>query len=173
MKNKENKESIKAFNSYLVKGIDSSWSGELAFLKTNKQWLKNSAKVAIKLNRALRDQGLSQNDLADRLNVTKQQVSKWLKGKENLTFQTVSKLELVLGIKLMTIISPEEIQAMIEKEVLEARRTWTKTLDYLKRDLAIKAPEASYSSSKLSESVPYEYEEVESNPSVEYLCVAA
>jgi transcriptional regulator with XRE-family HTH domain len=50
---------------------------------------------------ALREKGMTQKDLAEKLNVSPQQVSKIVKGKENLTLETISKLEYVLGVELI------------------------------------------------------------------------
>ena len=45
---------------------------------------------------------MTQKDLAEKLNVSPQQVSRMGKGKENLTLETISKLEYVLGIALIS-----------------------------------------------------------------------
>jgi transcriptional regulator with XRE-family HTH domain len=50
---------------------------------------------------ALKAQGLTQKDLAERLNVTPQQISKIVKGEENLTLETITNLELALGIHII------------------------------------------------------------------------
>ena len=50
---------------------------------------------------ALKTQGLSQKELAERMGVSPQQVSKIVKGQENLTLETISKIEMVLGITII------------------------------------------------------------------------
>lgn len=45
--------------------------------------------------------GLMQKSLAERMNCTQQYISKILKGKENMSLDTLSKLERVLGITLI------------------------------------------------------------------------
>lgn len=45
--------------------------------------------------------GLMQKALAERMNCTQQYISKILKGKENMSLDTLSKLERVLGITLI------------------------------------------------------------------------
>ena len=45
--------------------------------------------------------GLTQKALAERMNCTQQYVSKILKGKENMSLDTLSKLEDALGIHLI------------------------------------------------------------------------
>jgi len=49
---------------------------------------------------------MQQKELAEAMDVSPQQVSKIVKGKQNLTLQTVSKLEQVLGISLFEIPRP-------------------------------------------------------------------
>lgn len=79
------------------------WHADSDFRFKNRKWLKRSQAVAVKVLRTLRENGLSQKDLAEKLNVSPQQVNKWLKGNENFTFETVSKIEDALNIELMSI----------------------------------------------------------------------
>ena len=79
------------------------WHADSEFRFQNKKWLKRSQAVAFKVLRTLRENGLSQKDLAERLNVSPQQVNKWVKGNENFTFETIAKLETALTIELMSI----------------------------------------------------------------------
>lgn len=112
MKNKENKESkatVEAFNSYLKPGIDNTWREDTAYRKANKGWLNKSAKIAIKINRALRNKKMSQKDLADKLSVSAQQVNKILRGRENLTLETISKLEGALDLELISILRSDQV----------------------------------------------------------------
>src|SRR3546814_3079783 len=62
---------------------------------------KKSQLVALKILRTLRKRGLSQKHFAEQLNVKPQQVSKWVKGSENLTFETIEKIEKALRITLI------------------------------------------------------------------------
>ena len=45
--------------------------------------------------------GITQKQLAERMNCSQQYVSKILKGCENLSLETVAKIELALGIKII------------------------------------------------------------------------
>ena len=49
----------------------------------------------------MKQEGLIQKALAERMNCTQQYVSKILKGKENMSLDTLSKLEDALGINLI------------------------------------------------------------------------
>ncbi len=67
---------------------------------------KNARKVALRVLHLLREQGLTQTELAERMGVSRQQVTKIVKGKENFTFETIDKLEKALNVTLMTIGTP-------------------------------------------------------------------
>ena len=49
---------------------------------------------------------MTQAELAEKMGVSRQQVTKIVKGQENFTFETIGKLEKALGVKLMTIETP-------------------------------------------------------------------
>lgn len=75
----------------------------MAFRKANKAWLSKSMRIAVTVLSALRDKKISQNELAEKMGVSPQYVSKILKGQENLTLQNISKIEEILGITLMAL----------------------------------------------------------------------
>src|SRR5580693_998831 len=64
---------------------------------------KNGREVALRVLHLLRERGMSQTKLAEKMGVSRQQVSKIVKGKENFTFETIEKLEKALDVTLMTI----------------------------------------------------------------------
>jgi len=64
---------------------------------------KNAREVALRVLQLLREKGMSQVELAEKMGVSRQQVSKIVKGKENFTFETIDKLEKALNVTLMTI----------------------------------------------------------------------
>lgn len=109
MKNKETKATKAAFNSYLEPGVDNKWREDNAYRKAHKGWLKKSARIAIKLNRYLKNNSIRQNDLAKKMEVSPQQINKILKGRENLTLDTIDKLERVLGIDLIHVLKHDEM----------------------------------------------------------------
>jgi ribosome-binding protein aMBF1 (putative translation factor) len=86
----------------LAAGESSNWLEKAEWSQANEAWLNKSADIALKVLRALREKGMTQKDLAEKLNVSPQQVSKMVKGKENLTLETISKLEYVLGVALIS-----------------------------------------------------------------------
>lgn len=79
----------------------SKWVEKARWRVENEGRLDKSARIALKILRTIREINLSQKDLAKKLGVSPQQVSKILKGKENLTLETIDKLEKVLNIFLI------------------------------------------------------------------------
>ena len=92
---------IKEKLNNLASNEPSKWVEKAEWRVANSGWLDKSAKIAIKVLRTIRAIGISQKDLAENLGVSPQQVSKILKGQENLTLETIDKLEKVLNISLM------------------------------------------------------------------------
>ncbi len=57
--------------------------------------------VANALNNTLVSKGISQKELANRLQKKESEISKWLSGRHNFTFRTIVKIEDALGEKLI------------------------------------------------------------------------
>jgi ribosome-binding protein aMBF1 (putative translation factor) len=80
----------------------SDWKAKAKYRRDNREWLKKSAAIAIRILGALKAQNISQRDLAERMNISPQQISKIVKGQENLTLETISNLEIALGIQIIS-----------------------------------------------------------------------
>ena len=76
---------------------------ESEYRRENRDWLRRSAQIAFAVRRELRLQGITQQELAGRMNVSPQYVGKILKGKDNLTLETISKMEKALGCTLVSV----------------------------------------------------------------------
>lgn len=81
----------------------SQWHKEVEYRIKNEESLRKSQEIAFEILRALRTKGLSQKELAEKLNITQQQVSKWLKGNVNFTMDTIESIENALAIKLLDV----------------------------------------------------------------------
>ena len=103
----------------IVAEAPSQWLKEADYRFENKAWLQKSQAIALKILRNIREQKLSQKDLAKKLNVSPQQVNKWVKGNENFTLETISKIELALNIELVSIVFEENKANMKEIQALE------------------------------------------------------
>src|ERR1700744_4050447 len=87
--------------SALTSEKPSDWKAKAQYRRENREWLKKSAAIALQILNALKAQDLSQKELAQRLSISPQQINKIVKGQENLTLETISKLEIALGIQIL------------------------------------------------------------------------
>lgn len=98
----------------------SVWREEAEWRRENCSWLRHSQKIAVKVLLQMKQLGLTQHALAERMNCTQQYVSKILKGKENMSLETLSKLEDALGINLIydeTVMNAENETEVWDKQI--------------------------------------------------------
>ena len=79
----------------------STWREEAEWRRDNWSWMRHSQKIAVKVLLQMKQENLTQKALAERMNCTQQYVSMILKGKENMSLDTLSRLEDALGISLI------------------------------------------------------------------------
>ena len=79
----------------------SRWKQQAQWHVDNWGWLKHSAQIALKVKGRLNALGLTQKELAEKMGCSQQYVSLILKGKENLTLETIAKLEKVLDFEIL------------------------------------------------------------------------
>ena len=85
----------------LVSKKPSGFLSKFEAYKQNQKWLDKSSEIAVNILEALKDQKISQKKLADKMEVSAQQINKIIKGNQNLTLETISKLEDALNITLL------------------------------------------------------------------------
>ena len=85
----------------------SNWIERSKQIIDNRDWIIKSSKIAVRILQEIDSQKLtsdiSQKMLADKMGVSPQYISKILKGQENLSLETVCKIENALGITLIEI----------------------------------------------------------------------
>ena len=82
----------------------SKWRDEASKRRENRRWLSYSQEIAMFLHDKMEELGLTQSALAERMNCTQQYISRILKGKENLSLETITRLEDAMGIKFINIL---------------------------------------------------------------------
>jgi transcriptional regulator with XRE-family HTH domain len=106
----------------------SDWKAGAQYRRENRDWLKKSADIAIFVLEVMKAQNLSQKDLAEKLNVSPQQISKIVEGQENLTLETITNLEKVLGIRItISTFSTESISSFMIRQIKKPS-FWLETL---------------------------------------------
>ena len=83
----------------------SKWRVKAEFRLKNKEWLRYSQKIALKMINKMERENITQKQLAERMNCTQQYVSKILKGGENLSIETMLKIEKSLQIGIFEMFS--------------------------------------------------------------------
>ena len=81
--------------------MPSKWREEAEWRRENASWLRHSQQIAVKVLLKMKELHLTQKALAERMNCTQQYVSKILRGKENLSLDTMTRLEEALEISLV------------------------------------------------------------------------
>jgi len=102
----------------LVSDKPSKYHESAEWRRNNRNWLRKSQLIALKVLNALDERGMSKKELAELLDVTPQQVSKIVKGSENLTLETISKLENALNITIMELGKKTETTIRMQMTVL-------------------------------------------------------
>ncbi|MEQ9102156.1 MAG: helix-turn-helix transcriptional regulator [Imperialibacter sp.] len=126
-----------AFERLLSNEPESNWREEVAQRRRDKAWLSLSADIALRVLEVLDEKNMSQAALAREMAVSPQQVSKIVKGGENLTLETICKLEEALNIKLVASLSGDEI--IVENNVESLKVTLAKVM--LKQTVKVKMSE--------------------------------
>lgn len=91
----------------LISKTPSTWVDETIEEKAHEEARRNARLVALRVLAILDEYDMTQAELAEKMGVSRQQVTKIVKGQENFTFETIGKLEKALGVKLMTIETPK------------------------------------------------------------------
>lgn len=88
-----------------------SWLDEAIEREENDLWIQKSQKIAMRILFELDNKGITQAALASQLLVSASQINKIVKGHENLTLETISKIERALGIELIDIAMSVKVES--------------------------------------------------------------
>ena len=86
---------------------ESQWKEAALQRSFDAGWSRLSFLIALRILRSIRDQklvnGMTQKKLAERIGVSPQYINKVVKGRENLTLETIVKIQKALGVSLIEI----------------------------------------------------------------------
>lgn len=77
------------------------WREEAEYRRKNGRWLLYSAMICLRVKARMEETGMTQVVLAEKLGCTQQHVSMLLKGKNNLTLETIAKFEEALDFDII------------------------------------------------------------------------
>lgn len=81
--------------------------------KENREWIRMSQEIALSLHCYLRKMKMTQKDLAERMEVSPTYIGRLLKGQENLTLDTICRLQKVTGQELVSVVRPYEYKEVL------------------------------------------------------------
>lgn len=96
---KTNDKELSVLEKYEVK---TEWKSKSLWRRNNHRWLRYSGFIALAVIRRLKELGLSKKELAEKMNCSPQYISKLVRGQENLTLETIAKLEESLNLDLVS-----------------------------------------------------------------------
>jgi antitoxin component HigA of HigAB toxin-antitoxin module len=82
----------------------SKWREAAIERKENREWLRYSQFIAMRMLDRMEELGMTQKHLAELMGCSQQYVSRILKGKENLSLETLSKIECALDIRILQMV---------------------------------------------------------------------
>lgn len=91
---------IDILNNY-KSGTSSKWREEAEYRRKNARWLLYSAMISLCVKARMEEVGMTQVALAEKMGCTQQHVSMILKGKSNLTLETIAKFEEALDFDII------------------------------------------------------------------------
>lgn len=122
------------FSELVSTNRPSNWANIHQKRKTERSWKKNSAIIALNVLTLLEQKGWSQLRLAQEMGVSAAQVSKIVKGQVNFTLESISKLEIALGHKIISVdvIDPERDQ-----------RNYAQLIEWLEKSRSLRTTKSS------------------------------
>lgn len=82
-------------------GTQSKWRENAEWRIANKEWLRYSQHIAMMMLDKMEELGLTQKSVAERMGCSQQYISRVLKGTENLSIETISKIENALDLSIL------------------------------------------------------------------------
>lgn len=79
----------------------SRWREKAEWRLQNKSWLRHSQHIAMLMLDKMEEMHMTQKQLAEQMGCSQQYVSKVLKGQENLSLETMAKIENCLNINIL------------------------------------------------------------------------
>lgn len=79
----------------------SRWREKALERRANKEWLRYSQTIAMMMLDRMEALGLTQKAVAERMGCSQQYISRVLKGTENLSIETIAKIESALDLQIL------------------------------------------------------------------------
>lgn len=97
----KSKEEIEAGLNKMKSTTPSKWREKAQWRVENKGWLRYSQHIAMQMLDKMEELGLNQKSVAEKMGCSQQYVSRVLKGTENLSIETIAKIENALDLQIL------------------------------------------------------------------------
>jgi len=82
-----------------------------------KLFVKKYGDIMVRVHQILREKGITQKNLAERMGKTPSEISKWLSGEHNFTLRSLAKLEAELGTEIIYVHKRDSFHVQIGGQV--------------------------------------------------------
>jgi transcriptional regulator with XRE-family HTH domain len=82
-----------------------------------KIFVKKYGDIVVRAHQVLKEKGITQKELATRLDKSPSEISKWLSGNHNLTLRSIAKLEAELGTDLIYVPKKDSFHVQINRTI--------------------------------------------------------
>lgn len=82
-----------------------------------KRFVKKYGDIVVRVHQILKERNLSQKDLAEMMNKTPSEISKWLSGDHNFTLRSLTKLEAELGVDIIYVPQRDSFHVQISSTI--------------------------------------------------------
>jgi transcriptional regulator with XRE-family HTH domain len=116
---------------------DATWMKEAEERIINEKWQDLSFAIAVRILSSLKEKKMTQVQLAEKVGVSAQMINKIVKGKENLTLETISKISSALDIPLLEVpAAPVKIQRKpvdhVARIQVQQTRTYLRSVNHVR-----------------------------------------
>ncbi|NBC24802.1 MAG: helix-turn-helix domain-containing protein [Bacteroidetes bacterium] len=98
-------------------GADSKWKIIAEWNRKHKDALDDFVVIAGHIRKTLKEKEWTQTELAEKMEVTPQALTRIMKGRQNLSLQTIRKIEQVLDVRLITVHKTKTVKSQKVKMV--------------------------------------------------------
>ncbi|GAB4250161.1 MAG: hypothetical protein Kow0027_13440 [Saprospiraceae bacterium] len=87
-----------------------------------KVFVRKYTDIVDRINYLLKEKGINQKQLAQKMGKRESEISKWLKSGQNLTLKSIAKLEVALGEEIIAVPKPEDLVTRPKAPVKQSKR---------------------------------------------------
>jgi len=113
----------------LISPKHSGWHEKANERIANKVWQDKAFDIALRVIRYIRANKISQVRLAEDMGMKAQSLNRILQGRENLTLETICRMEAALGIRLIEVVYSNTEAYEVEANIFSAKIISKKSVD--------------------------------------------